>query len=1094
MQKNIVVPKTLPIFILGMVALLLLLQPATTEAGIFDASQDVTYKEYWVPHSTYTGGVEKDSNGQYDANCAPTHPYGNSWYLEPYPSKCRKTVEVTLPDDFTNAAKVEMYLDLWRNETRQNARFSINGGEPYAPNVGWDWSRSPWVGEIRKSDLRIGKNTIEFWTAGGGYHVHDIAIRVYYDAANPLQPGSGSDVTPPNGSLLTVKGDGAAVPAGSGGVLNVNNNQITLTANVSGAKYVEFHGSYYGYDEDNDGDFTDWHNRGRNNWYPGGTDAKANGGTVDHIGTAVPDGSGNASVTWDISHIPDQSGVRFKIRVVDQNGNVREAAGGQSASFTLQRSEPVIAFIVPEFEDAVLWLEGSKPKTVNREIILPPDLSDFNSNTAILVHSFWRFTRTSFNNNPYLYPDFPGNDHWQLSKRSFNFNYLQPGRNVITYSYSSDQNAGEFAEKPGPMIILQRKSGLVGDNQAPVTYSHFPKKGERKAKPGTDIIVQLFDPRSGVNRSTIVMKVDGQPVTPQITGTQYNYLLRYSPPGGYAAGQVVNVEVDACDQNGNCMSTDSYSFTIETPAVPSIIESDDFNSCALNTSVWTFQNPTSDASYTVTGDGVELAVPAGVTHDLWEAPSNTAPRLMQAANDVDFEIEAKFEDTQFTAANQLQGLIIQQDSENFIRYSLQYNGTETLLQLFTFQGGVASQRYQATFDGTSADYLRVRRQGDEWRFFAYDDAGEWFKYAQFSYPLEVTQVGAFVGNVGSNANNAPAFSSTLDYFFNTADPIDPEDADALVLPVQVVGEGEVTKNPQCGNPVTLTAVSELGWSFAGWSSTSGAISGTTNPLTTPFDRGETVTATFTRNEYMLDVNVVNNGDGPGGSVTLSPDQDVYYYNDEVTLTVNTPDGWRFDGWTGALSGSNTTETITMSQNEAVTATFTQQVDVNVNVVSNGDGDGGTVQKSSDKSVFDYGELLTLTASPAAGWEFVRWNGLPAQYENIAENAQITLSLTEDLTLNAVFAKRVTLSVNVSGQGSVLIDGNATPQPYYLWGDTVQLTAVPANGWYFDKWEGSVTGNNASRQIRLQGDSTVTAVFTDRPPTINLYLPTVLYGN
>ena len=56
----------------------LLLQPTETKAGIFDASSEVTYKEYWVPHKQFTAG------------CGDKEKPGGSWYIEPYPN-CTKT-------------------------------------------------------------------------------------------------------------------------------------------------------------------------------------------------------------------------------------------------------------------------------------------------------------------------------------------------------------------------------------------------------------------------------------------------------------------------------------------------------------------------------------------------------------------------------------------------------------------------------------------------------------------------------------------------------------------------------------------------------------------------------------------------------------------------------------------------------------------------------------------------------------------------------------------------------------------------------------------------------------------------------------------
>ncbi len=319
-----------PLIAIGMLAVAFF-QPAFVEAGIFDASEEVTYREYWVPHSEFTAGC-----GSHEA------VNGNSWYLEPY--GCDKTVEIDIPDDFSQAIKAEIYLDLWRNQDSLKSRFKINEkSTTYKPDVGSDWSRTPYIGTIKMSELKQGTNEIRFW--GGGYHVHDIAIRIYYDDANPLLDSQGQPHTAPTGSLTTLEDDSAVVPANTPATLNVNNNDLTLTATVGeGADYVEFHGYYFGYDEDNDGEFLDWHNRGRNNWYPGGTSEKATGGTIDHVGTVDTPAAGSYSTTWDMGHIPDQDGAKFKIRVVGTDGNVREAAGGVSAEFEFKRNKHLVAF------------------------------------------------------------------------------------------------------------------------------------------------------------------------------------------------------------------------------------------------------------------------------------------------------------------------------------------------------------------------------------------------------------------------------------------------------------------------------------------------------------------------------------------------------------------------------------------------------------------------------------------------------------------------------------------------------------------------------------------------------------------------------
>src|SRR3989339_1970599 len=102
------------------------------------------------------------------------------------------------------------------------------------------------------------------------------------------------------------------------------------------------------------------------------------------------------------------------------------------------------------------------------------------------------------------------------------------------------------------------------------------------------------------------------------------------------------------------------------------IKSDDFNSCSLN-NIWTFIDPVGDGSYSINGTNLLISVPSGTNHDVWTA-GNKAPRIMQNINNTDFEIEAKFEST-LTIRNQLQGIIIEQDINNFMRIDYYTDGT-----------------------------------------------------------------------------------------------------------------------------------------------------------------------------------------------------------------------------------------------------------------------------------------------------------------------------------------------------------------------------------------------------------------------------------
>jgi hypothetical protein len=73
-------------------------------------------------------------------------------------------------------------------------------------------------------------------------------------------------------------------------------------------------------------------------------------------------------------------------------------------------------------------------------------------------------------------------------------------------------------------------------------------------------------------------------------------------------------------------------------------------------------------------------------------------------------------------------------------------------------------------------------------------------------------------------------------------------------------------------------------------------------------------------QYTLTTNVVGQG-----SITLNPPGGVYEAGTVVTVTATPDSGWKFDNWSGDLSGSTNPTTITMNSNKSVTANFSLDV-------------------------------------------------------------------------------------------------------------------------------------------------------------------------
>jgi regulation of enolase protein 1 (concanavalin A-like superfamily) len=280
--------------------------------------------------------------------------------------------------------------------------------------------------------------------------------------------------------------------------------------------------------------------------------------------------------------------------------------------------------------------------------------------------------------------------------------------------------------------------------------------------------------------------------------------------------------------------------------------SDDFDAAALDTNLWNIVDPQADGMVSVVGAGTSnahlfLSVPEGTAHDPWVV--NGSLRVMQPATNEDFEIEVKFE-SQPTEAFQSQGLLVEDDAGDYIRFDVYSDGSSLALSLFSavFAGGEPITQLNQAIAVSPVQYLRLTRAGDVWTEHYSFDGQNWTMVASFTHSLQVSSVGVFAGNF----DPSPAYTAVVDYFFETSSPIEPEDTplclpgEEFTLTAGVAGPGSVLRNPDlssyaCGATVTLTAEPDLGALFLGWS---GALSGTSNPAALTIESDTAVTAGF----------------------------------------------------------------------------------------------------------------------------------------------------------------------------------------------------------------------------------------------------------
>ncbi|MGA9117424.1 MAG: invasin domain 3-containing protein [Bacteroidota bacterium] len=286
---------------------------------------------------------------------------------------------------------------------------------------------------------------------------------------------------------------------------------------------------------------------------------------------------------------------------------------------------------------------------------------------------------------------------------------------------------------------------------------------------------------------------------------------------GLLPASLYHFRVSSLDSSDN--RTDAPDSTFTTGAASTIV-SDDFNSFVLDTTVWRFINPRSDAVLTMNNTNTDsarvfIAVPGGVAHEPWTS-GNTAPRILQAANNTDFELEAKFE-SPVAQRYQLQGLLVEESTTKYIRLDFDSDGSNTKLYAGTIVGSTPTTRFNVTVgaNGVAPQYLRVRREGDLWTASYSFNGTSWTTAGSFTFSLAVDSVGAFAGNAGTTI---PAHTLKLDYFFNTASPIVPEDSVGAPDPLAPVITG-VQVTPYGSAALVSWTTNEVATSSVSWGPT-----------------------------------------------------------------------------------------------------------------------------------------------------------------------------------------------------------------------------------------------------------------------------------
>jgi hypothetical protein len=315
--------------------------------------------------------------------------------------------------------------------------------------------------------------------------------------------------------------------------------------------------------------------------------------------------------------------------------------------------------------------------------------------------------------------------------------------------------------------------------------------------------------------------------------------------------------------------------------------------------------------------------------------------------------------------------------------------------------------------------------------------------AEFAEGVEVTLTATPTGgSTFAGWSGACSGTSECKVTMNEAQEVKAEFTSAPGLSLTVektgTGTGTVTSSPagiDCGetcaaefaegSEVTLTATPTGGSTFAGWS---GACSGTSECKVT-MNEAQEVKAEFTSTPA-FSVSVEVGGEG-GGTVTSTPTgidcgsecSAEFAEGTKVTLTAAPAAGSHFTEWSGeGCPGSTATtcEFTVPGHAVEVKAEFAESTTVPLRVVKFGEG---TVTSNpagiacAAECFTETAELepgnVTLTETPAAGYEFVGWIGCKATTPTTCE---VALGVPSEVTASFLKAGKEGLQGPAGGEG------------------------------------------------------------------------------
>jgi len=339
------------------------------------------------------------------------------------------------------------------------------------------------------------------------------------------------------------------------------------------------------------------------------------------------------------------------------------------------------------------------------------------------------------------------------------------------------------------------------------------------------------------------------------------------------------------------------------------------------------------------------------------------------------------------------------------------------------------------------------------------------------------------------------------------------------LTVQNAGNGTVISEPsgiQCGElcstsyyggtAVTLTATPNAGATFTAWTGCENTPTDDPSKITVAMAAAQNCIANFeSLPPSPLTVTKIGTGTGtvtaPAGlSVGIDCGEtctENYAANTEVTLTATPTDvDSSFSGWSGDCKGTEPSTTLTLDIAKTCTASFDRLAPAgqhNLAITPHKDGiitsDPAGINCGAACTVpYPENSMITLTATPNAGFVFTSWDGDCNSTSNITPILMDAGKICMANFYPSPPAGQHYLTVIQTGPGRVTSDVGGIQcgvdcTAAYPQGVSVTLTATPDAVSRFTGWNGNCSGEIETVTVNITEPQICTAQFETLPSSV-----------